>query len=305
MFFLKRLVHATVVVLGVSVVVFVLTRMSIDPAKRMLGPSASEEQYQNLRHQLGFARPLPEQFGEFVSDTVRLRFGESLLYGRDVMAVIQDRIAATLKLTAAGLGLAALVGIPAGLRATRRIGGKADRAIVATSLVGLSLPQFFLGITLIIVFGVKFGILPTSGGGGVDHLVLPALTLAVPAAGRIAQITRSAVAALETQRYVTAARASGMSERFVLWRRVLPNAAVPITSRVGWELAGMLAGGTIVVETVFAYPGLGSLATAALQRGDIPLVQGVVFVVAAMVATVNLLTDGVFRILDPRIGARG
>lgn len=300
-FTIRRAVRGAIVILGVTVVVFVVTRVISDPARRLLPYEASQEQYEALRDSLGYNRGLLIQFWEFLQQIVRLDFGDSLWQRQPAFELVMERVPRSLVLVLLSLGIAMLLAVPLGIIASLRPGSKTDQGAVVTSLLGLSIPQFWLGLLLIYVFAVQLGWFPTSGQGSIKQMVLPALALALPAAGRITQMTRSSMIDELSQKYVTTARAKGMPQGYIIRRHVLRNASVPVVTLTGWELVRGLAGYTIVVETVFAWPGVGYLAIQAVDRQDIPLLQAIVFVVAVVVVFVNFLMDVLYLRLDPRI----
>ncbi len=301
LFILRRLFQGFLVVLGVTLVVFVATRMVGDPAQVMLPLSATAEQRAAFEHKFGLDRPMPEQFVDFIGDLATFDFGESMWQRRPAMDVIAGRLPNTLKLIAAGLGLAIVLALPLGALAAIRPGGFADRITVFLGLFGLSLPQFWLGLLLIMVFAVTFKVLPTSGYGGWTHFVLPAVTLALPAAARLMMLVRSSVIDELNQQYVRTARAKGLRFPQVLFGHALRNALVPFITLAGWEFISALAGYTVVVETVFAWPGLGLTAMQAIKFSDLFLLQAIVFTVAIGIVLVNIVLDVVYKLIDPRI----
>jgi peptide/nickel transport system permease protein len=300
-FILRRLGQGLLVVLGVSLVVFVAMRVFGDPAKVMLPLSATAEQRAEFEHLIGLDRPLPEQFVAFVGDLVTLDFGESLWQRRPAMEVVFERLPNTLMLIGAGLGFAILLALPLGAIAALRPGGFIDRVTVIGGLVGLSTPQFWLGLLLIMLFAVNLGWLPTSGYGGISYLVLPALTLALPSMARMVLLVRSQVIDELNQQYVKTARAKGLRFHQVLFGHALRNTLIPFVTLAGWEVISALAGYTVVVESVFAWPGLGLTAIQAIQRNDLFLLQAIVFTVAIAIVLVNILLDVVYKFIDPRI----
>jgi peptide/nickel transport system permease protein len=300
-FILRRFGQGFLVVLGVSLVVFVAMRVFGDPAKVMLPLSATAEQRAEFEHLIGLDRPLPEQFVTFLGDLVTLDFGESLWQRRPAMEVVFERLPNTLMLIAAGLGLAILLALPLGAIAALRPGGIIDRVTVIGGLVGLSTPQFWLGLLLIMFFAVNLGWLPTSGYGGLSHLILPALTLALPSLARMVLLVRSQVIDELNQQYVKTARAKGLRFHQVLFSHALRNTLIPFVTLAGWEVISALAGYTVVVESVFAWPGLGLTAIQAIQRNDLFLLQAIVFTVAIAIVLVNIMLDVVYKFIDPRI----
>jgi peptide/nickel transport system permease protein len=300
-FILRRLVQGFLVVLGVSLVVFFAMRVFGDPAKVMLPLSATPEQRADFEHLIGLDRPLPEQFVTFIRDLAILDFGESLWQRRPAMEVVFERLPNTLMLVAAGLGFAILLALPLGAIAALRPGGIIDRITVIGGLAGLSTPQFWLGLLLIMLFAVQLRILPTSGIGTWQHLVLPALTLALPSLARMTLLVRSQVIDELNQQYVKTARAKGMRFHTVLFGHALRNTLIPFITLAGWEVISALAGYTVVVETVFAWPGLGLTAIQAIQRNDLFLLQAIVFTVAIAIVLVNISLDIIYKFIDPRI----
>jgi peptide/nickel transport system permease protein len=302
-YLVRRLLQGLVVIVGVTMIVFFVTRFVGDPARKMLPLDATQEEYEQFRARLGYDRPIPEQFVEFLGALVQLDFGDSLWRNLPARALVLERLPASLLLVGTGVFIALVMSIPLGLIAALRPGSWIDHLTVTLSLIGLSLPQFWLGGILILIFAVHLHILPTSGLEGPLYLILPAVTLALPIAGRITQVTRSATLDELQRNYVLAAEARGLSYYTILARHVLRNALVPIVSFTSWETIRALAGATVVVETVFAYPGVGYLAIQAIQRDDIPLLQATVVIMALFIVLANILFDSLYAWIDPRIRA--
>lgn len=300
-FILRRIFQGFLVVLGVTIVVFVATRLVGDPAKVMLPLSATDEQRAAFEHKFGLDRPIADQFVTFVGDLATFDFGESMWQRRPAMDVVAGRLPNTLQLIAAGLGLAIILALPLGAIAAIRPGGIADRITVFGGLFGLSLPQFWLGLLLIMLVAVKWRLLPTSGYGSWQHFILPAITLAVPATARLMMLVRSSVIDELNQQYVRTARAKGLHFSQVLFGHALRNAMVPFITLAGWEFISALAGYTVVVETVFAWPGLGLTAMQAIKHSDLFLLQAIVFTVAIGIVIVNITLDVIYKLIDPRI----
>ena len=303
-FIFGRLWQGFIVIFCVVVFVFVLTRLVGDPVKVMLPLEATAEQRALFEKQLGLDRPILEQFFTYVRDVMVLDFGDSLWQRRPVMEIIAERAGSTLLLTFAAITLAIVVAIPLGVIAALRPEGWVDRIIVVTSLIGLSVPQFWLGLLLIVFFSLQLGWLPTSGAGGLKYLILPALTLAIPAMTRIVMVVRSSMIDQLNTQYVKTCRAKGIATWRVIWIHALRNSLVTIFTLCGWELIRALSGYTVVVESVFAWPGLGLTAIQAIERQDLILVQGIVFLVAIMVVVLNLIFDLFYKVIDPRIDLR-
>ena len=300
-FVLRRLLHGVIVVLGVTIIVFVVTRLVGDPVRVMLPMDATVEQQETLRHQLGLDKSIPAQFVDFVGGLSTGHFGESLWQRRPAGTIVLERMPKTLELVFVSMLGAVLVALPLGVTAALRPGRVSDHATVMLSLIGLSVPQFWLGLVLIVVFAVELGWLPTSGSDTPAHLVLPALTLALPAIGRLAMIVRSSMIDELNQPYTKTAIAKGMPRTRIVAVHAMRNAAIPVTTMTGWELIRALAGYSVVVEVVFAWPGLGQLAMQAIQRQDIVLLQAIVFTIALLVVVINLIMDLLYKLIDPRI----
>lgn len=301
LFILRRIAQGLLVVIGVTLVVFVATRLVGDPVKVMLPLSATDQQRVEFRHQIGLDRPIPEQFVEFVGNMATLNFGDSLWQRRPAMGIVMAKLPNTLELIGLGLGFAILLSVPLGALAALRPGGLADRLTVFWGLFGLSVPQFWMGLLLIMVFAVILKVLPTSGIGSPAHFVLPAITLGLPSLARLMMLVRSSVIDELNQQYVRTARAKGLLFHQVLFKHALRNALTGFVTLAGWEFISGLAGYTVVVETVFAWPGLGHTAMQAIRHSDLFLLQAIVFTVAVMIVTVNILLDVVLKFIDPRI----
>lgn len=300
-FLLMRLRHGLIVILGVTTLVFVVTRMVGDPVKVMLPLEATEEQRAAFEKRLGLDRPIAVQFAHFVRDLARLDFGESLWQHRPAMDIVRERLPYTVQLAFAGIGLAVMVAVPLGIVAALRPGGLSDRVTVFFSLIGLSVPQFWLGLLFIVVFAVHWRWLPTSGMGSLAHLVLPVITMALPALARLVMMVRSAMIDELNQQYVKTGLAKGLPFVRVVGVHALRNAALPVVTLCGWELIRAIAGYSVVVETVFAWPGLGLTAMQAIEREDLILLQTIVFTVAVLVVLINFLMDILYKIIDPRL----
>jgi peptide/nickel transport system permease protein len=308
--FLARRVAATVGVLGVvAVMVFLLLRLVPgDPAAIIAGDSATSEQIEQIREGLGLNRPLSVQFGIWFAKVVRGDLGESFVFKKTVAALIAQRLEPTIALALCTIVLAVVVAVPLGVVAAWRHGGWLDRALMGFSTLGFSIPVFVLGYLLIWLVSLKLGWLPVQGyrhlSGGfypfIQHLILPSITLSVVYIALIARLTRAAVSQALTEDFVRTARAKGLSERRVLVRHALANAAVPIVTVIGIGLA-MLMGGVVVTESVFAIPGLGRLTVNAVLARDFPTIQGVVLVFSVAYVLINLLVDLSYPFFDPRI----
>lgn len=300
-YILKRIWHGAIVIFGVTVIVFVVTRMVGDPVKVMLPLEATVEQRAAFERQLGLDRPIPVQFVDFLVGLARLDFGESLWQHRPAMEIVLEKLPLTLYLALLGIGLACALSIPLGILAALRPGGLSDRLTVFFSLIGLSIPQFWLGLLLIVVFAVQLRWLPTSGMATPAHVIMPAVTLALPALARMVMIVRSAMIDELNRQYVKTATAKGLPFRRIVGLHALRNTGLPVVTLCGWELIRAVAGYSVVVETVFAWPGLGLTAIQAIEREDLILLQAIVFTVAVTVVLINIAMDVVYTIIDPRL----
>jgi peptide/nickel transport system permease protein len=300
-YILRRIWHGAIVILGVTIIVFVVTRMVGDPVKLMLPLEATLEQRAAFEKQLGLDRPIYVQFIEFMAGIARLDFGNSLWQHRPAMDIVFEKLPLTLELAFLGIGLAFVLALPLGIVAALRPGGLTDRATVFVSLLGLSVPQFWLGLLLIVLFAVNFHWLPTSGIGTPAHVVMPAFTMALPALARMVMIVRSSMIDELNQQYIKTAFAKGLPFHRVVGVHALRNAFLPVATLTAWELIRAVAGYSVVVETVFAWPGLGLTAIQAIEREDLILLQAIVFTVAVVVVLINILMDVSYKVIDPRL----
>jgi len=297
----QRLFQGIVVVVGVTVLVFVVTRLIGDPVNFILPLSASEEQRAELRQSLGFDRPIISQFVTFVGDALHLDFGNSTYFrNEDALDVVLRFLPKTLQLVVAGMTIALIASIPLGIIAALRPGKLLDKCVVTLSLIGLAAPQFFIGEVILLLTSVKFHLVDF-GDGPWTHLIFPAITLALPAIGRLTMVVRSAMIDELNSQYVRAAKAKGVRRRRIVGVHAMRNSAIPFVTLFGWEVIRALAGFTLVVEAVFNWPGLGSLAILAIKERDFFLIQAIVFVVAIMVVFVNIAIDITYKLIDPRV----
>jgi peptide/nickel transport system permease protein len=295
-----KVLTAVVVLFFVATAAFFLVRLSGDPVKLILPPDATAQQESTLRASLGLDRPLLTQYLDYLGGLPRLHLGTSLVYDQPVADVLLARVPATLELAGAALLLALLIAIPAGTFAALRRGRAGDTGVMTGVLVGQSTPAFWVGILLILVFAVGLQVLPASGYGGFEHLVLPAVTLAVYSVAVIARLLRTSLIDVLGADYIRTARAKGLGAGGVVLAHGLRNAALPVVTVVGLEV-GSLLGGAILTEQVFSWPGLGRLTVEAIQNRDFPLVQAAVLFFAATFVVVNLLVDLSYTLLDPRV----
>jgi ABC-type dipeptide/oligopeptide/nickel transport system permease component len=271
-----------------------------DPVAQMLGEGARADDLQQLRHALGLDVPIPLQYERYLKGALHGNLGESFRFQQPVTKVILEHYPATLELAAVALGVCILIGIPAGVLAAHKRGERTDHAVGVLTLFGLSLPNFALGPVLMLVFSVILGWLPVTGRGGIPHLILPAFTLGAALAAILTRMVRTSVIEELSADYVRTARAKGVSESGVLFRHALRNALIPILTILGLQFGALLAG-TIVTETIFSWPGIGHLTVQAINARDYPLLQGCILLIAVSYVIVNLLTDLVYAVVDPRV----
>jgi ABC-type dipeptide/oligopeptide/nickel transport system permease component len=299
--YLRQIVQAAIVLLNVSLVVFVLVRIVPgDPARLMLGMEASEEAIQAARAQFGFDRPLYIQYVQFVGGALRGDLGQSVRFRRPVGDLLRESFPATLELALAATVIALILAVPAGIYAAVHRDGVLDRLLMAGALIGQAMPIFWLGIMLITLFSVKLGWLPTSGRGSLAQLIMPSATLSTYVMALLARLTRSNMLDVLREQYVRTARAKGLRETVIVHKHALMSAALPIVTVLGLQVGALLSG-AVVTETVFNWPGIGTLALRAIQQRDYPVVQGVVLVSAALFVLINGMVDLAYRYLDPRV----
>jgi len=298
--FLTRLLTALAVLLVVTSLVFGLVHLSGDPLDALVPPGATPEQTARMREHYGLDRPLAVQYGTFLLNAIQGDFGESWRAQRPAMTVVLERLPHTLALAGSSIVLALLIGVPLGIVAGTRPGGVADAVATGIALLGQAVPGFWLGTLLILLFAVRLHWLPASGGEGAKALILPAATLAAYPTATITRLLRSALIEALSADFIRTARAKGLSPRTVVRRHALPHAVLPLLAFVGLQ-AGFLAGGAVVVEGVFAYPGIGLLALQAVSSRDIPVIQAGVVIVATGIILISMAVDLLARWLDPRL----
>ena len=299
-FIVRRLCRAVAVIFGVTVAVFIVTHLIGDPARLILPLDASHSQYLALREKLGENDSLLTQFWRFLSHAARGDFGQSLWQGTPALPLALRHVGATLALGGVAVGLGVLVGVPSGFIAALRAHSRIDKAVSGLSLLGVSVANFWLGLILILVFAVDLHWLPTSGYGA-RNLILPALAAAAYPFGQITQLSRAAMLEQLAQPYFVAARAKGLSRAEALALHAARNAMIPVITVAGYEFGRIVAGFVVVIETLFAWPGLGRLTFDALTRHDFPLIQACIFVMAVLVVAINLVVDVLYRLIDPRV----
>ncbi|MBM4443271.1 MAG: ABC transporter permease [Candidatus Rokubacteria bacterium] len=301
-FLLRRLIHALFVIWGVVTVVFFLVRLTGDPTLFLVDQSATQEEIAHMRGQLGLDRPLLVQYADFLGAAVQGDFGHSLREKRPAMRIVLEHFwPATVELAAAALLLSTVLAVPLGVISATHRGRVADHASRLASLFLQSMPGFWLGIMLILLFAVALGgVLPAFGSGTWRHLVLPAIALAAAPLAQNVRLIRAGMLEVLGQDYVRTARAKGVAERGVIYRHALRNAALPVITVTGLSLGFMLSG-ALIIETVFAWPGMGRLIVQAVPGRDFPVIQAGVFVFALIFVAINLLVDVLYTVADPRV----
>ena len=295
-----RLATAVLVILGVSIVSFFLTFLTGDPAEIMLPPGATAAQIEKFRAEWGFDDPVIVQYWRFLKRAVHGDFGISLRHGQQSLPLIAARLPATLQLTVTAMLLAIALAVPLGVLAATHRGGPIDLLAMGVALVGQSVPNFWLAIMMILLFAVSWGLLPTSGRGGVAHVVMPAAAIAINLMALLTRLVRSTMIEMLSEDYVRTARAKGLRELFVTSRHALPNALIPLVTVIGLQF-GYILGGAVVIETIFTWPGVGLFTIQAILNRDYPVVQASVFILATAVVLINLAVDLLYVWLDPRI----
>lgn len=325
----RRLIGAIPVLIGISFLVFLLMHIAPgDPVTLLLGEDATPEEITRIRHEWGLDRPILVQYGDFISRAVRGDFGRSLRFGDPVISLVFERLPATVELAATSLLVAVLISVPIGVYSAIKHDSLLDHSGMAFALIGVSLPNFWLGIMLIFFLGGQLNLLPVAGRidygitvepitrlylidslltgnlagfwSALRHLLMPAVTLGTSLAAIVTRITRSSILEVMRQDYITTARAKGLSERSVIWRHTLRNAMITIVTILGLQLGALLSG-SVITETVFSYPGIGDLLIQAISLRDYQLAQGLILFFAMMYFVVNLAVDFVYMLVDPRI----
>lgn len=299
-YLVRRGVHGLIAILGVSLVVFFLLRLSGDPVLLLVGEEATDEQITAVRENLGLDRPIFVQLGLFFAQALTGDFGYSAFHNASATSVVFAHVPATLQLALTAFALAIVVGVPLGMISALRRNSFVDRAMVLVSTLGQAVPHFWLGLMLVMVFSVQLQWLPVSGRQSALSLILPAITLAGLPMARTARIVRTSMLEVLGREYVTTAEAKGLSAYRVLTRHIFRNALVPTVTLLALDFA-YLINGSVVVETVFAWPGVGRLVTASIYNRDYAVVQATVFFIAVTYVVINLIVDVMYTRLDPRV----
>ena len=300
----RRLIQAVGLVFGVSIVVFFLVRLIPgDPARIMLPESASPEQVEAMRRLLGLDRPIPIQYLVFLGQALRGDLGKSLFYGEPTVDILLGHLPATLLLASVALTFALAVAVPMGVLSAVRRNTPWDYLGMGVALLGQSVPAFWLGLMLVLIFAVFLGVLPSSGMGGPQHLILPAVTLGAYLMSLSTRLVRSGLLDVLHEDYVRTARAKGLAERAVVYGHALRNVLIPLVTVLGLQL-GTLLGGAVITETIFAWPGVGTVVYTAINARDYPLIQAAVLMLSVYFVFINLVVDVLYAYLDPRIHYR-
>jgi len=297
----KRVAQAIPTLFGAMLVMFILVRiLPGDPARLIAGPEALEQDVERIREQLGLNRPIYVQFVDYMSSILRGDFGTSIKYRTPVIQEIIARLPYTLLLAAAAEAIAVAIAIPLGILSALRPRSKVSYAVSIVSLIGASTPIFWIGLIFIYIFAVSLRILPSSGAESPKHLILPAVTLSLLLMGNLTRITRASVIEALGSNHVITAMSKGLVQRVILVRHVLRNAMIPIVTIMGIQI-GALLGGAVITETVFAWPGIGSLLVDSLFYRDYPLAQGVILFIVMVFIAINILVDVIYAYIDPRV----
>jgi peptide/nickel transport system permease protein len=300
-YIIRRIAQSILVLLGISVIVFAALHLTSDPATAMLrAGQPTKADILALRRQLGLDQPLPVQFGIFLINAIRGNFGESYYYQQSALGLVFQHLPATIELTVAGMAVSLVIAFPLGILSAVRRNSPLDFAGRIFALLGISFPNFWLGIMLILLFAVRLNWLPPSGYGSIQYLVLPAVTLGMILAGITTRLIRSSMLDVLNADYVRTARAKGLPGTRVLLRHAVRNALLPVVTYIGLQF-GTTLGAAIIVEQVFSWPGVGQLVFGAVNQGDFPLVQAAVLVLSTCLILVNLLVDLSYVFIDPRI----
>ncbi len=299
-FILHRFIQAIICILVVSIVVFLMGRLSGNPVDLMLPLDATEQDRAIMMKHLGLDRPLPYQYGIFIKNALKGDFGESVRMGRPTIDIVLERFPATLELASTAMIISLVVAVPIGVYAAVRRRGVLDFGGRMFAVLGQAMPAFWLGIMLIYLFAVFLGVLPAGGRGGPEYLILPAITLGWAIAAGIMRLTRSSMLEVLGTDYVKLARIKGVSESKVIWKHAFKNAAIPVLTYVVMIFA-IILGGTVVVETVFSWPGVGRLVVESVYARDFPVVQTVVILLSVLFIVANLVVDVLYAYLNPKI----
>lgn len=300
-FIINRILSGIVVIFGISIFSFLLVHLIPgDPVKIMLGINASPEQVEKLTHHLGLDKPLLVQYGQYITNIFQGDFGTSLKTGRPVLTEIIERFPETVKLAFFGLLVAVVIGISLGILVARFKDSIIDKIGIVFATLGVSIPSFWLALLLIMIFSVKLGWFQIANGTGMGDLILPAVALGVVSSTIIMRLTRNGMIEVLSNDYIRTARAKGLENRLILIRHALRNVLIPVVTVIGLQMATLL-GGAVIIEQVFNWPGIGTLALGAILSRDFPLIQGVVLFMGVIYVTINIIVDILYSVIDPRV----
>ncbi|TKJ91470.1 ABC transporter permease [Paenibacillus sp. CFBP13512] len=299
-YIIKSLLQVIPVLLLVSLIVFILVRVTGDPVALMLPETATAEDRAVLTEALGLDQPLYKQYITFLGSALQGDFGTSFRYGESALPLVLERLPASFELAVAAMIFAIIMAIPLGILSAVKRNTFTDLLISGISVIGKAMPNFWMGIMLILFFSVMLGALPVSGRGGIEHLLLPAFTLGIGIGAQMTRLVRSSMLEILNQDYILTAKSKGLRPFVIIMKHAFRNGLIPVVTIVGLQFTSLI-GGTLITETVFAWPGLGQLLVTAVNTHDMAIVQASVFVIALIVIIGNLLTDISYRLLDPRI----
>ena len=299
-YIVKRLLLGLLTLIGVSMIIFIAVRLSGDPVLLLVSPDATQEEIQKMKIELGLDKPVPVQYVIFMKNSLKGDFGKSTRYRRPALELVMNRLPATIQLALLAFIVSITLGITIGVISVTKPGSWFDFLGKTLAMLGQAMPEFWIGIMAILIFSVQLGWLPTSGRGGLQHFILPSLTLGWYSAASIMRLTRSSMLQVMGSEYIKTARLKGNPERVVVWRHALRNALIPIIAMGGMQL-GRLLGGAVIVETIFGWPGLGQLILEAINTRDYTVVQTGVFITSTFFILLNLVVDLMYGVIDPRI----
>ena len=299
-YIIKRFFQSLIVILGITVIVFIIVHLTGDPTDLLLPPGAGAEDREILRHELGLDKPIYVQYFEYLKNLAHGDFGESFRHQTSALSLIMGALPATIELTIAAMILSILIAIPVGIISAIRPRSYYDRIGMTFALLGQSIPVYWAGLMLILLFAVTLGWLPSTGRGGIEHLILPAVTLGMFSSAAIARFTRSSMLDVLDTDYVRTARIKGLPEYIVVLKHAFKNASIPVLTMTSLQFGRMLSG-AVITETIFSWPGVGRIAVQAIYNRDFPVVQTAVLVTSVIFVAINFLVDIMYTYLDPRI----
>ncbi len=299
-YLLKRLLQSVFVLLGITVVVFFVLHLSGDPVQLMVPPSASQAEVEILREKMGFNDPIYVQYFRFLTSALHGDFGTSYYYGQPAMDIVLERFPATIKLASCAMVIALALAIPAGILSAVKRNSKTDALIRSLALLGQCVPSFWFGIMMILLFSVKLHLLPTGGNESVKSIILPAITLGLFSAASVTRVLRSSMIEVMGKEYITVATAKGLSRYKVIMKHAFKNAFSGMMTIVGMQFAGLL-GGSVITETVFAWPGVGRLIVQSITNNDFMVVEATVILLASIFVLINFVVDVLYCVINPRV----